>query len=131
MAKSFILVSAQLSVTAMERQTRRTFPPTNGVGLPSVLCSLDPSLGAGARSLSRTTSFTAMELERVKATPFHRLQRKELKARKLLGRFNDDRQDLGIQAVRTRASIDMYALVPLTVLRPKVSCTSGQHDLRR
>lgn len=33
-----------------------------------------------------------MELERIKTTPFHRLQRKELKARKLLVRFHEDSQ---------------------------------------
>jgi len=46
-----------------------------------------------------------MELERVKATPFHRLQRRELKARKLLGRFNDDGQDVAGRAVRTRFDV--------------------------
>ncbi len=56
-------------------------------------------------SLALAISFTAMELERVKATPFYRLQRKELKARKLLGRFNDDRQDLAGKAVRMRFSV--------------------------
>ncbi|CBN77064.1 conserved unknown protein [Ectocarpus siliculosus] len=54
---------------------------------------------SGARSIKPLTladewrlrdfRFTAMELERVKTTPFHRLPRKELKARKLLGRFHD------------------------------------------
>ncbi|CAN0268858.1 unnamed protein product, partial [Ectocarpus sp. 12 AP-2014] len=51
----------------------------------------------------RDFSFTAMELERVKTTPFHRLQRKELKARKLLGRFHDG-QDTAPAEELARAS---------------------------
>lgn len=61
---------------------------------PQLPCSIElPPLRPHPRNastfLTKLPSFTAMELERVKATPFHRLQRKELKARKLLGRFHD------------------------------------------
>lgn len=47
-----------------------------------------------------TKSFTKMELERIKTTPFNRLQRKELTARKLFGRFHEDEKDDRVNAVR-------------------------------
>lgn len=80
--------------------------PEYGQCLPAkysdLISVLSPSvLATGALSpVNNTSSFTAMELERIKTTPFHRLQRKELKVRKLLGRFHEDSQDDGDQTVR-------------------------------
>lgn len=47
-----------------------------------------------------------MELERIKQTPFHRLQRQELRARKLLERFHDKRD--GEESLRVGLSVGVY-----------------------
>lgn len=86
-----------------------------------------------------------MELERIKTTSFHRLQRKELKARKLLGRFHDDKKDDRVQMVRSgyARTLPCYCVGLLvserqvrdTVLREKARTALGReamyHQMRR